>query len=596
MSNNPKESLNYEATLVGRPVPDCEATIVGHESPSQDFHAPTNVTLNENPSQTVITLVNKFLAKAVEKKATRVEIEPEANFLSIRYGERELLKPLIDPLPKKFTTAILSQLKLMAELDINQTQTPQKGRIRKRGGGRTIHFFVQTQPSVYGEKMTIRVVDSAVKPPPLETLISDAVITESLEEMLKRSSGILLVTSPEQEVPQPLLYSLFSEDISNPKEMVSVEESINYLLSGTSQIEIDVDREKDYPQVLQSLLEQDKSRIMVDRLCDPSVARMVAEMANNDRFVLTSLSAEDGISAIALLREMVTPGLLADSLIGVIHQHNLPRLCPACRTVDEVSTSELTQWGILQDNKEPNTFYQPRCLNEMEREQMREKGRLCRQCNGKGYDGQIELYELYTVTPTLKTAIASGADVDELKQIILAEQKTSLREKALSLLEQGAISFTEFTQLCPEKLDQPIPSETITPLPTDVTQRLEQIETLLVSLTEEFHQLKQTLKPSVSSDTPNKIVSSPEKPPQTPSFGEATKATQINEHLDPDIGFGKETITASSNLYEELNDPGDWEALKQELDPNKETIITTDFSSQEDGDKNSCQSIPDPWS
>lgn len=596
MSNNPKESLNYEATLVGQPVPDCEATIVGNESPPQDFDAPKNVTLNETPSHTVITLVNKFLAKAVEKKATRVEIEPEANFLSIRYGEKELLKPLIEPLPKKFTTAILSQLKSMAELDINQSQTPQKGRIRKRGGGRTIHFFVQTQPSIYGEKMTIRVVDSAVKPPELETLISDALIRQSLEEMVKRSSGILLVTSTQKKVPKPLLYSLFSQNIPNPKAMVSVEESINYLLSGMSQIEIDVDQEKDYPQVLQSLLEQDKSRIMVDRLGDPSVARMVAEMANNDRFVLTSLSAEDGISAIALLREMVTPGLLADTLIGVIHQHSLPRLCPACRTVHEVSTRELTQWGIIQDDHEPNTFYQPRCLDEMQREQMREKGRLCRQCNGEGYDGQVQLYELYTVTPTLKTAIASGADVDELKQVILAEQKTSLREKALSLLEQGDISFTKFTQLCPEKLDQPIPSETITPLPTDVTQRLEQIETLLVSLTQEFHQLKQTLKPSVSSSIPNKIVSSLEKLSQTPSFAEATKATQINEQLDPHIDFCKETITASSNLYEELQDPGDWEALKQELDPNKETIVTTDFSSQEDRNNNSFQSIPDPWS
>ena len=115
-------------------------------------------------------------------------------------------------------------------------------------------------------------------------------------------------------------------------------------------------------------------------------------------------------------------------------------------------------------------------------------------------------------------------------------------------------------------------------------------------MTQEFHQLKQTLKPPVSSISPRKIDSYLEKLPQTPSFEDATKATQINQHLASDIDFGKETITADSNLYEELQDPGDWEALKQELDPNKETIVTTDFSSQEDRNNNPFKSIPDPWS
>ncbi len=595
MSNNPKEFLSCEATLIGQPIPDCEATIVGDESIPQELGASTNTHLNDAPSQTIVTLVNKFLAKAVEKKATHIEIESEANFLSIRYGDRDLLKPLIDPLPKKFTSAILSRLKLMAELDINQTQTPQKGRIRKRGGGRTIHFFVQTQPSLYGEKMTIRVVDSAIQPPNLETLISDALMRQSLEEMMKCSSGILLVTSPQKPVPQPLLYSLFSRDISNPEEMVTVEESINYLLSGMSQIEIDVDGEKDYPQVLQSFLEEHKPRIMVDRISNPSVARMVAEMAHNNRFVLTSLNAEDGISAITLLREMVTSGLLADTLIGVIHQHSLPRLCTACRTIHEPSVTELSQWGMVQDNKQQNTFYEARCLNETEREQMREKGQLCRKCNGKGYDGEVQLYELYSITPALKTAIASDAELDELKQIIFEEQQSTLRQTALSLLEQGEIGLREFAQLCPEDLDHSIASETITPLPTEVTQRLEQIETLLVSLTEEFHQLKQTLTPPVVPVTPKQQVSS-EQSLETPSFDEGIKATQINEYLASDIDLCKETITADSSVYEELQDPGDWEALKQELDPSKETILTTDLSSDEDEKNNPFKSIPDPWS
>ena len=417
MSNHPQDSLNCEATLIGQPVPDCEATIVGDKSSPPEFTPATNAILQETPSNRVVALVNKFLAKAVEKKATSIQIESEANFLSIRYGKAEILKPLVDPLPKKFTSPILSRLKLMAELDVNQSQTPQKGRIRKRGGGRTIHFFLQTQPSLYGEKMTIRVVDSAVKPPNLETLISDAVVRKSLEEIMEGSSGLLLVTNTDKKAPTSLLYSLFSQHTADPSAMATVEESISYLLSGVSQTEIDVDREKDYHTVLQSLLGQDKEGILVDHLSNPSVARMVAEMADDDRFVLASLNAEDGISAITLLREMVTPSLLAENLIGVLHQHSIPRLCPACRMIDEPTVDELAQLGISDANKAENTFYKARCLDETEREQMRQKGRLCRQCNGDGYDGFVELYEFHAITPALKTAIAQGADLEQLKQI-----------------------------------------------------------------------------------------------------------------------------------------------------------------------------------
>ncbi|MGK7955380.1 MAG: GspE/PulE family protein [Crocosphaera sp.] len=591
MSNHPQDAINCEATLIGQPVPDYEATIVGDEVSPAEVTPPTQTLSNETSSHTVVTLVNKFLAKAVEKQAKYIQIEPEANFLSIRYFNTEVLQPLIDPLPKKFAAAILSQLKLMAELDVNQSQTPQKGRIRKRGGGRIIHFFLQTQPSFYGEKMIIRVVDSAVKPPSLEKLIGDVVIRQSLEDIMERSSGLLLVTSTEKETPTPLLYRLLSQNTTDPEAMATVEKSISYLLPGMSQIEIDVDQEKDYPTVLQSLLEENKPRIMVDSLSNPSVARMVAEMADNGRFVLTSLSAEDGISAITLLREMVAPSLLADTLIGVLHQHTTPRLCPTCRTVHEPTVSELAQWGMAEINNPNNTFYQPRCLNETEREQMRQKGRLCRQCNGEGYDGQIQLFEFYAITPALKTAIAQGADTEELRRIAVQEQPSSFINKALSLLQEGEISFREFSQLCPPQDHPSTPSTTIKLSPTDVSQRLEKMETLLVTLTEELHQLKQGLKESAASEPPKTTESLPKR-----SLNQAEKITQINANLALDIDLAKETIACDSNLYQELEDPGDWEALKQELDPSTETMVTSDLPSHEETPSNPGKSIPDPWS
>ncbi|MGB5772185.1 MAG: ATPase, T2SS/T4P/T4SS family [Crocosphaera sp.] len=572
MSNNhPQQPLNGEATIVGQNPADFDATIIGDDYPPSSVKKTSPPITNEGQSTPVVTLINKFLAKAVEIKATQIEIEPEENFVSIRYRHEDTLKPLIDPLPKKFTAAIVYHIKRMAELDINQSQTPQKGRIRKRGGGRTIHFLVQTQPSFYGEKVIIRVVDSAVKPPSLADLIPHTLMRQSLEEMISGSSGLFLVTSSQKNAPSALLYSLLCGETFDPEETATVEESINYLVPKMSQIEVDADGEEDYPDVLQSFLGQDKRRIMVDRLSNPSVARMVAEMVDDHRFILTSLSAENGVSAIALLSEMITPSLLADTLIGVIHQYNLPRLCPACRKVHEPSMKELAKLGISQSKKAEITFYQPRSLNETEREQMRQKGRLCRQCNGEGYDGEVKLYELLQISPSLKTAIAQGADLRELQQIAVQEQKTSLMTTGLELVEQGQISLAELAKLCPDQVDELISQEKTTALPTEVSQRLEKVEALLITLTQEFKQLKQALQPTQTLPTPTENLSTPE------------------------INLCKETITAEFNLYEELQDPGDWEALKRELDPNKETMVA-DFSSDEETNGNSLKSIPDPWS
>ncbi|MEA5511566.1 ATPase, T2SS/T4P/T4SS family [Crocosphaera sp. UHCC 0190] len=610
MSNNPKtQPLDFEATMIGQQQSDFDVTIVGEESPNfeatiigtenrqeiphsfEETPSSDLIKLNEAQSAVVVTLVNKILAKAVEKQATHLQIEPEENFLSIRYRQGESFKPLIDPLPKKFTSAIISRLKLMAELDITQHQTHQKGRIRKRGGGRTIHFSVQTQPSFYGEKVLIRVLDSAIQPLSLSQLIPDQVIRKSFQPVNHRSSGLLLVTSPHKSDPSVLLYGLLWEENRNPKAIATVEESMSYILPGIKQIEVNPDTEQDYADVLQSLVGQDKQRIMVDRLPDPSVARMVAEMARNDHFMLTSLRAEDGITAIALLSQMVTPSLLADTLIGVIHQHSVRCLCPTCRTVHQPSAEEFAHWRIPPEKQAQITFYQARSLNETEVEQAREKGRLCRQCNGKGYHGEIQLYELFQSTPALRTAIAQGAEREVLKQVALSNQETSPLEAGLGLVYQGQTTLAELTRLFPDYLRASLPDEGGMMLPGDVTQRLATVEQLLMTLTQEFHQLKQALNPTISPETPSTM-----KPLDQ---AEAFKETEIPIDLPQEIDLCQKTITSGVSFYEELTDPGDWEALKRELDPNKETIAA-DFSPDQDlamGEGNNpFRSIPDPWS
>uniref|UniRef100_UPI0018E55AC4 hypothetical protein n=1 Tax=Cyanothece sp. BG0011 TaxID=2082950 RepID=UPI0018E55AC4 len=196
----------------------------------------------------------------------------------------------------------------------------------------------------------------------------------------------------------------------------------------------------------------------------------------------------------------------------------------------------------------------------------------------------------------LKTAIAQGANADELKQVSLQGQPSSLMATGLELVKQGQISLTDLKQLCPKDPNLSTASQTITPLPTEVLQRIETMETLLMTLTQELTQLKQAFTSPVPSKEPIQTNTSLDTSLPIARVDEASQATQINEHLAPPIDLSKETITADSNLYEELQDPGDWEALKRELDPNKETMVTTDLPSSEQTTANPLNSIPDPWS
>lgn len=580
---------------------DCEATIVSDES--SPFENQNGVpSLEERPSQArsllkdvpssadVLALINKFLARAVEKKASHIEIKPEENFLSIRYSHQgDLLKPLIDPLPQQFITPIISNLKSMAELDINTHSTPQKGRIRKRGGGRTIHFCVQTQPSFYGEQLMIRVLDSAVQPLSLAQLVPEEGIRQSLEQISRQSSGLLLMTSSDPHMLSPLRYGLLSQETLNKQKIATVEASISYILPGITQIEVNPDKDQDYPDVLKSLLTQDKQQIIVDRLPNPSVARTVVEMASNDYLMIASFEASDAISAVTRLSQMVTPELLANSLIGVVHQHKIRRLCPTCRTVHEPSSQELEQYGIPQVKATQKTFYQARCLDEREIEEARQKGRLCRQCDGKGYDGEINVYELLQGTQALKQAIAQQANPEQLKQAASQSETSSPLTLALEFVYQGQTTLAELGRLFPESLQA---SQTMTGVSSNLTERLDKVEELLGMLTKEFGELKQSLNPT----SPSANTVSPTIPPLSANTDEAFKETYVSEELPQPTDFFKETIATPPSVYEELTDPGEWEELKRELDPSKETIAVDFYPEEESHQNNPFKSLSDPWS
>ncbi len=569
--------MSSEATLV-------DATEV-YEQPSVMFS-------EDSTAAPIVVLVNKILNKAIEKQAIQLEIEPHEQQCIIRYRQKseETLKPLFDPLPKKVAAPILSRLKIMAQLDISQQQKPQKGRICQRGGDRSLYFLVNILPSMSGEKASIRILDSSIKPPNLQTLIPQESIRKLIEDLMSYQSGLIVIGNSGQFETFNLLYSLLSYKKKEQLSIATVEQLMGHLLEGITQLEIDPKGDKGYGSVLRSLSTQDLDIVMVDQVRDTTTARMVVEMSRN-HLMLTSFQANDGATALADLSQMVDNSLLADTLVAVIHPHSLPRLCPTCQFVYDPNAAELAKFGLAPATKEQLTFYQPRILNDEAIKQAQERGRLCRQCHGKGYSGQLEVYEIIQGTPSVKIAITQKADRQVFKQAAKQDGLLSPLTTALEFVEQGQASLKDIAQIFAEDLAQISQTNNHDQLSMNLTERVENFQKLLISLTQEFQGLKQAIESTVPSLNDS-------DPTITPA-DEVLTQVQNWEHLKHEIDPSKETISADSHLYEELTDPGDWDLLRQELHADKETIAADFSDSQQldtDGEFNPFQRMPDPWS
>ncbi|MGH2413142.1 MAG: GspE/PulE family protein, partial [Microcystaceae cyanobacterium] len=462
--------------------------------------------IHEAQDPSIVALVDKILIKALANKASEIQLEPQKRGLKVRFRQADgVMRSASELLPTTIMTAVINRVKLMAELDINQKHLPQDSKMQRVLQGQPVNFWVRTSPSPYGEKVVMHVLNRADLLLELDVLIRD---------------------EPTRQ------------------------------------------RVMDYDSILQSLLLQDVDVILVDRIREKKTAKTLAEAALTGRLVLTSLSSPDPISAIAHLQEMgLASSLIADTLIGVLNQRQIRRVCPVCRLPHTPSQAELTRFGLGQ-NKQA-TFYQANRLTPEALERAKSQRLLCPTCHGTGYQGQMGVYEVLRVTNRLQALIAQDADAEILKTVAVGEGMKPLIADALALATQGQTTLEEIERVFPNDLIL-VPSVQYTPMttpPTNLSERLQAIEQLLSVLTHEFQHLKQTLEstPVTSSLDASETL-----------IGEALPETIEGESLKRELESDKETLISDAFLYEELTDPGNWEDLKQELAADKQTI-TSDF-------------------
>jgi len=349
----------------------------------------------EEGGDPVINLVNRILAKALQEGASHIHIEPQEEYLRVRFRKDDILHQAFNPLPKKIKDAVANRFKIMAYLDITERRIPQQGRIRRMFHGYKVDFRVSILPSRYGERVVINIVDNSSKQLGLDILMNDSDTLKIVREMRSSPFGLVLVTGTTGSRKTMTLYSILAENNDPGVNIVTIEDPIQHQLHGITQVQVNRKHNVDFVSDFEAILSQDADIIFIDKIQDEQTAIMVINAVINGHFIISELYAKDTVSAIMKLKAFgVHPWILSEALLGVIAQRLLRRVCSDCRIPYQPNSSELERFGLSALSQEQCTFYKANTLPSEEIREARVKGTLCPKCHGIGYKGRVGVYEV----------------------------------------------------------------------------------------------------------------------------------------------------------------------------------------------------------
>jgi type IV pilus assembly protein PilB len=405
--------------------------------------------LNEAEAAPIVATVNKILAKALTDGASDIHVEPQEDFLKIRFRKDGVLQEPFPHLPKQITPAIVSRFKIIAELDIAERRLPQDGRIRRKFQGRNVDFRVSTLPSRFGEKVVLRILDNSATQLGLDKLISEQEILDIVREMAARPFGLILVTGPTGSGKSTTLYSVLAERNDPRINICTAEDPIEYGLPGITQVQVIREKGMDFAAILRSFLRQDPDVILVGETRDKETAKTAIEAALTGHLVLTTLHTNDAAGAIARLDEMgVEPFMVSGALLGVVAQRLMRRVCSECRIPYQPSREELARFGLSasqgpEQTSSDLTFYKANVLTTEEIQKAKAENHLCPKCSGSGYKGRCGVYEVMRISENVQNLITQGAPTERIKEAAVEEGMITLLAYSLRLVRQGATTFDE---------------------------------------------------------------------------------------------------------------------------------------------------------
>lgn len=383
----------------------------------------------------VIAFVNGVLGESVRLGASDIHVEPYEKRFRVRLRIDGVLRE-ITQVPPEMKRAVVARLKIMSRMDIAESRVPQDGRIKLKAAGRDVDFRVNTLPTLFGEKVVMRMLSRGSLQLDLTKLGFESRQLEIFKKGILAPNGMVLVTGPTGSGKTTTLYSALSELNQISDNLSTVEDPVEYNLDGVNQVQIHKEVGLTFANVLRALLRQDPDTILVGEIRDYETAEVAIQAALTGHLVLSTLHTNDAPSTITRLMNMgVEPFLVVASLNSIVAQRLLRTICSKCREERSIPPERLVQAGFSAEMASKVKTYQ---------------GKGCATCANTGYKGRIAIYEVLDFSPTLKEMVLKGATALELKKQAMQEGMKTLRMSALTKMTEGFTTLEEALTLTME--------------------------------------------------------------------------------------------------------------------------------------------------
>lgn len=376
----------------------------------------------------VIRMINALLTQAVRDNASDIHIEPFETRSVVRFRVDGTLKDVVEP-HRALHAAMVSRLKIMAELDIAEKRLPQDGRITLRLAGRPVDVRVSTLPTGHGERVVLRLLDKDAGRLDLEKLGMEGATLTQVDDLMGKPHGIVLVTGPTGSGKTTTLYAALSRIDATVTNVMTVEDPVEYDLDGIGQTQVNPRIDMTFARALRAILRQDPDVIMIGEIRDLETAQIAVQASLTGHLVLATLHTNDTTSSVTRLTDMgVEPFLLSSSMLGILAQRLVRCLCTTCR---EAYTPDPAELALLEGSK-PASLYRP--LG-------------CPACAHTGYHRRTGIYELMRVDEGLRRLIHDRVAEQELRSYALTQGMHSLRQDGLRLVIAGVTSLEELLRV-----------------------------------------------------------------------------------------------------------------------------------------------------
>ncbi|HEU4685087.1 MAG TPA: type II secretion system ATPase GspE [Nitrospira sp.] len=385
----------------------------------------------------IIRLVNSVLFQAVRQRASDIHFESFERGLVVRYRIDGVLYPVLTP-PKNLQSSIIARLKIMAGLNIAEKRLPQDGRFAIRTAGKDVDLRVSVLPTSHGERVVLRLLEKENRLLNLSEMGFSPDRLRTIQQLIHLTHGIILVTGPTGSGKTTTLYAALSEINAPDKNIITVEDPVEYQLLGIGQMQVNPKINLTFAAGLRSILRQDPDVIMIGEIRDKETAEIAIHASLTGHLVFSTLHTNDAASAATRLIDMgIEPFLVASSVVAVLAQRLIRKICPECKKPYQPDDEELIRLGIVPGKNRP-TFY---------------RGAGCAACSQTGYRGRTGIHELLVIDDEIRRLIGSKADSNAIRQAAVAKGMVLLKDEAADRVFQGGTTTEEVLRMTQQEVE-----------------------------------------------------------------------------------------------------------------------------------------------